>query len=91
MSYDKFGTFMFSLADSPRHFWWYHLFCWLLSAAGVICILVAHEHYTVDVIVAYYITTRLFWWYHAMANEKVGKILVDLQAILSMFLCRPFT
>lgn len=46
--------------------------CWLLSAAGVICILVAHEHYTVDVIVAYYITTRLFWWYHSMANEKVS-------------------
>lgn len=57
--------------DSPRHFWWYHLVCWLLSAAGIICILVAHEHYTVDVIIAYYITTRLFWWYHSMANEKV--------------------
>lgn len=64
-------TPVFSPSDSPRHFWWYHLVCWLLSAAGIICILVAHEHYTVDVIVAYYITTRLFWWYHSMANEKV--------------------
>ncbi|KAM9329654.1 phosphatidylcholine:ceramide cholinephosphotransferase 2 [Gastrophryne carolinensis] len=63
-------TYLFIKEYSPRHFWWYHLFCWLLSAAGVICILLAHEHYTVDVIVAYYITTRLFWWYHAMANEK---------------------
>ncbi|PIO31749.1 hypothetical protein AB205_0095070 [Aquarana catesbeiana] len=66
-------TYLFIKEYSPRHFWWYHLFCWLLSAAGVICILVAHEHYTVDVIVAYYITTRLFWWYHAMANEKALK------------------
>uniref|UniRef100_A0A8I6AUC3 Sphingomyelin synthase 2 n=1 Tax=Rattus norvegicus TaxID=10116 RepID=A0A8I6AUC3_RAT len=61
-------------ADSPRHFWWYHLVCWLLSAAGIVCILVAHEHYTVDVIIAYYITTRLFWWYHSMANEKNLKV-----------------
>lgn len=27
-----------------------------------------------DVIVAYYITTRLFWWYHSMANEKVRAV-----------------
>ncbi|MEE6508412.1 hypothetical protein FKM82_021010 [Ascaphus truei] len=63
-------TYLFIKEYSPRHFWWYHLVCWILSAAGVICILVAHEHYTVDVIIAYFITTRLFWWYHAMANEK---------------------
>lgn len=58
--------------DSPRSFWWYHLICWLLSAVGVVCILVAHEHYSVDVVVAYFITSRLFWWYHTMANLQVG-------------------
>lgn len=57
--------------DSPKSFWWYHLMCWLLSAVGVICILVAHEHYTVDVVVAYFVTSRLFWWYHTMANVQV--------------------
>lgn len=62
----------FCLTDSPRHFWWYHLICWCMSVAGIICILVGHEHYTVDVVIAYFITTRLFWWYHAMANEKVS-------------------
>ncbi|XP_036876041.2 phosphatidylcholine:ceramide cholinephosphotransferase 2 [Manis javanica] len=67
-------TYLFIKEYSPRHFWWYHLICWLLSAAGIICILVAHEHYTVDVITAYYITTRLFWWYHSMANEKNLKV-----------------
>lgn len=45
--------------------------CWLLSAVGVVCILVAHEHYSVDVVVAYFITSRLFWWYHTMANLQV--------------------
>ncbi|KAG8454020.1 hypothetical protein GDO86_000592 [Hymenochirus boettgeri] len=67
-------TYLFIKEYTPRRLWWYHLICWLLSAAGVICILLAHEHYTVDVIIAYYITTRLFWCYHAMANEKCLKI-----------------
>ncbi len=61
-----------SFADSPRRFWWYHWICWTLSAVGIFCILLAHDHYTVDVVVAYFITTRLFWWYHTMANQQVS-------------------
>ncbi|KAG7458674.1 hypothetical protein MATL_G00223150 [Megalops atlanticus] len=63
-------TYLFIKEYSPRSFWWYHLMCWLLSAVGVVCILVAHEHYSVDVVVAYFITSRLFWWYHTMANVQ---------------------
>lgn len=63
---------MFPLLDSPRRLWWYHWICWLLSVVGIFCILLAHDHYTVDVVVAYYITTRLFWWYHTMANQQVS-------------------
>lgn len=58
--------------DSPKRFWWYHWMCWSLSAVGIFCILLAHDHYTVDVVVAYFITTRLFWWYHTLANQQVG-------------------
>ncbi|XP_020386067.1 phosphatidylcholine:ceramide cholinephosphotransferase 2 isoform X1 [Rhincodon typus] len=61
-------TYLFIKEYSPRQFWWYPWVCWLLSAGGIVCILIAHEHYSVDVLVAYYITTRLFWWYHTMAN-----------------------
>ncbi|XP_051940458.1 phosphatidylcholine:ceramide cholinephosphotransferase 2 [Hippocampus zosterae] len=63
-------TYLFIKEYSPRSFWWYHLMCWLLSAVGVVCILVAHEHYSVDVVVGYFVTTRLFWWYHSMANTQ---------------------
>ncbi|XP_041041539.1 phosphatidylcholine:ceramide cholinephosphotransferase 2 [Carcharodon carcharias] len=67
-------TYLFIKEYSPRRFWWYSCLCWLLSTAGIVCILIAHEHYSVDVLVAYYITTRLFWWYHTMANIPTLKI-----------------
>lgn len=73
-----------SFKDSPKSFWWYHLMCWLLSAVGILCILVAHEHYTVDVVVAYFITSRLFWWYHTMANLQVTRKFLS-KNILSLF------
>uniref|UniRef100_A0A8C4RR18 Phosphatidylcholine:ceramide cholinephosphotransferase 1 n=1 Tax=Erpetoichthys calabaricus TaxID=27687 RepID=A0A8C4RR18_ERPCA len=66
-------TYLFIKEYSPRRFWYYHWVCWLLSVVGVFCILLAHDHYTVDVVVAYFITTRLFWWYHTMANQQVLK------------------
>lgn len=63
-------TYLFIKEYSPKRFWWYHWLCWTLSAVGIVCILLAHDHYTVDVVVAYFITTRLFWWYHTMANQQ---------------------
>ncbi|KAL7375434.1 hypothetical protein ABVT39_017210 [Epinephelus coioides] len=61
-------SYLFIKEYSPRWMWWYHWFCWLLSASGVICILIAHEHYSIDVVIGYFATTRIFWWYHTMAN-----------------------
>ncbi|XP_051560860.1 phosphatidylcholine:ceramide cholinephosphotransferase 2-like [Myxocyprinus asiaticus] len=66
-------TYLFIKEYSPRSFWWYHLLCWLMAAVSVVCILVAHEHYSVDVVVAYFITSRLFYWYHTMANLQTLK------------------
>lgn len=63
-------TYLFIKEYSPRRFWWYHWICWTLSAVGIFCILMAHDHYSVDVVVAYFITTRFFWWYHTMANQQ---------------------
>ncbi|KAM9718318.1 phosphatidylcholine:ceramide cholinephosphotransferase 2-like, partial [Menidia menidia] len=62
-------SYLFIREYSPPWLWWYHWLCWLLSASGVVCILVGHEHYSIDVVVAYFATTRTFWWYHTMANS----------------------
>lgn len=41
---------------------------------GVIMVLVAHGHYTVDVLIAYYVTTRLWYIYHTLANNSNLKV-----------------
>ncbi|KAG7248859.1 hypothetical protein CRUP_016995, partial [Coryphaenoides rupestris] len=35
---------------SPQRFWWCHWLCWLLCAVGLFCILLAHDHYSIDVV-----------------------------------------
>ncbi|TWW63192.1 phosphatidylcholine:ceramide cholinephosphotransferase 2-like [Takifugu flavidus] len=63
-------SYLFIKEYSPRWMWWYHWSCWLLSASGVVCILIGHEHYSIDVLIGYIASTRLFWWYHTMANTQ---------------------
>uniref|UniRef100_A0A915E506 Sphingomyelin synthase-like domain-containing protein n=1 Tax=Ditylenchus dipsaci TaxID=166011 RepID=A0A915E506_9BILA len=40
----------------------------LFSTVGVLCLLVSRGHYSIDVLVAYWITTRIFWQYHTLAD-----------------------
>ncbi|XP_019644566.1 PREDICTED: phosphatidylcholine:ceramide cholinephosphotransferase 1-like [Branchiostoma belcheri] len=65
--------YLFIREYSPRGWFILHWCTWLVSCIGIFCILLAHDHYTIDVVVAYYITTRLFWIYHTLANHEVLK------------------
>ncbi|XP_020805774.1 sphingomyelin synthase-related 1-like [Drosophila serrata] len=60
----------FSITEyTPRSMYVLHAFTWMLNLFGIFLILAAHEHYSIDVFVAFYITSRLFCCYHSLANN----------------------
>ncbi|CAF1234117.1 unnamed protein product [Rotaria magnacalcarata] len=48
-----------------------HLLSWFCNIFGMILILAAHEHYSIDVFIAFFLTSRLFLYYHSLANNVV--------------------
>lgn len=59
---------------SPRRYLVLHIFSLLLTIAGVVMLLISRGHYTIDVVVAYWITSRLWWTYHTLANNQGLKL-----------------
>uniref|UniRef100_A0AAY5KLJ2 Sphingomyelin synthase-related protein 1 n=1 Tax=Esox lucius TaxID=8010 RepID=A0AAY5KLJ2_ESOLU len=55
---------------TPRGWNFIHTLSWVLNLFGIFFILAAHEHYSIDVFIAFYITTRLFLYYHTLANTR---------------------
>ena len=61
------------LEYSPRKWFLLHYTFFCTSALGIFFLLLDRGHYSVDCIVAYWITTRCWWMFHTMANTEVMK------------------
>jgi len=58
---------------SPRRFVLLHRASFLSAVLGVILLLLARGHYTIDVLLAYYVSSRLWWVYHTLAHNDTLK------------------
>lgn len=56
--------------DTPAHLYFIHTLSWVVNLFGIFFILAGHEHYSIDVFIAFYISTRLFLYYHTLANNR---------------------
>lgn len=56
----------FSVLDTPNKLKFLQVLALLNAIVGILFLLISHSHYTIDVIIAYYLTTRLFWIYHQL-------------------------
>ncbi|XP_022087480.1 sphingomyelin synthase-related protein 1-like [Acanthaster planci] len=55
---------------TPRNMTLLHTASWVLNLFGAFFVLAAHEHYSIDVVIAFCITSRLFLYYHTLANTR---------------------
>jgi len=54
---------------SPRKLFFLPWAALTLSTAGVVMLLLGRGHYSIDVLLAYYVTTRVWWAYHLLADS----------------------
>lgn len=60
---------LFMSEYTPKSYFVVHFIYGVVALVGIIMLLIAHGHYTLDVLIGYFITTRVFWMYHTMANN----------------------
>lgn len=58
-----------SISDTPRRYRLLHVALWLYCFSGMWAILASHGHYTLDVVVSFYITSRIFMYYQTFASN----------------------
>ena len=58
---------------SPKRFVLLHRASFFTAVCGVLSLLLGRGHYTIDVLLAYYFSSRLWWIYHTLAHNDALK------------------
>ena len=59
------------IADyAPRRLWPLSWLVWVVAVVGVGMLLAARGHYTIDVVAAYFVTTRLWYVHQSIINNR---------------------
>lgn len=59
---------------APRRLFFLSAIIWLSSLTGIVLVSISRGHYTIDIVIAYYVTTRIFWIYHTLAGTPSLKV-----------------
>ena len=60
-------------SDSPQGFYLLHWFSIFLFLTGISALLLGRGHYSIDVLLGYWVTTRVWAMYHTLANHTMLK------------------
>eukprot|EP00092_Neocalanus_flemingeri_P013675 GFUD01014748.1.p1 GENE.GFUD01014748.1~~GFUD01014748.1.p1 ORF type:complete len:336 (-),score=120.53 GFUD01014748.1:44-1051(-) len=58
---------------SPDGFYLLHWFSYFLFLTGISALLLGHGHYSIDVLLGYWVTTRVWAMYHTLSNTSMLK------------------
>ena len=62
---------MIFFLDTPKKLWPLHWLLWGVAVGGVAMLMTARGHYSIDVIVAYFVTTRLWAIHYSVIHNRV--------------------
>ncbi|KAK6015676.1 hypothetical protein OSTOST_18872, partial [Ostertagia ostertagi] len=77
------------VSDSPRRWRILHIFSWLVALVGVVFLVISRGHYTLDVILSYFICTRVFWNYHTMVAHPTIRVTINSESSPQGLLVTP--
>ncbi|CAF0841854.1 unnamed protein product [Adineta ricciae] len=56
---------------TPRSYHLLHFLSWITAFTGMFFILAGHQHYSIDILIAWVLSSRLFIYYHTLANNRI--------------------